>query len=64
MYCIEEIINKINTNWKEILLNIICNNKEYITNLEKNLNKEFDNFKDISEIFPPKNQIFELSQFL
>ena len=46
---------------KKLLIRLILIRKKY---LETNLNKEFDNFKDISEIFPPKNQIFELSYFL
>lgn len=54
MFDIEEKIKEIKTDWKEILLEIIQDNKEEIN---KELSKEYDKFSE-NYIFPPQNLIF------
>ena len=51
-------IQKIPTNWKNILQNIYQDNSEKSQNLETFLEKQRQDFEGLCEIYPPSNQIF------
>ena len=56
---LEQALNKINTNWKFILKNILLDFKE----LDVNLIKESEDFEGLAEIYPPTNLIFNAFNF-
>ena len=56
-------IENIKTNWKDILLDIYQNESDYFNNLQEQLNQEVDKYKDLLEIYPPANLIFNCFNF-
>lgn len=58
MYNIKELVENLSTNWKELLLEIINENKDYINILEVFLNNQEIQFQDVAEIYPKKDLIF------
>ena len=57
------ITQNVHTNWKEVLLEIIENNKNFTNKLNEFLDKEKQNFNEFAEIFPQPNLIFNAFNF-
>lgn len=55
---LEEQANNVSTGWKDVINKFIQNNKNYWTNLEEKYSKECEDFKDVLEIYPKKENIF------
>ena len=51
-----EMINKLNTDWKELLLN--DNNLNILENINNFLNNEIKQYSGVERIFPPQQYIF------
>ena len=58
MYNLKQLISEINTDYRDLLLELYEDNIGYFNQLEYFLNKEYENFKDLAEIYPPKEIIF------
>jgi uracil-DNA glycosylase len=58
MYSIENLIKELNTNWKELLLEIVNENQGYIESIDTFLNQQKEEFDGIQEIYPKKDLIF------
>ena len=55
---LEEQANNVSTGWKDVINKFIQNNKDYWTILEEKYSKECEDFKDVLEIYPKKENIF------
>ena len=58
MYNLKQLISEINTDYRDLLLELYEDNIGYFNQLEYFLNKEYENFKNLAEIYPPKEIIF------
>ena len=58
MYNIKELLNAIDTDFKDLLLEIYGDNVSYFKDLENFLNTEYDKFKGFCQIYPRKENIF------
>ena len=56
-------INLLNTDWREIILKWIKKNKSLWNTINQNYETDIVNFKDILEIYPPKENIFRCFQY-
>lgn len=57
------ITQNVITNWKEVLLKIVTQNKNYTNKLNEFLDKEKETFEGFAGIFPPQNLIFNAFNF-
>ena len=58
MYNLKQLISEINTDYRDLLLELYEYNIGYFNQLEYFLNKEYENFNDLAKIYPPKEIIF------
>ena len=60
---LKPLIEQLNTDWKDILLEIYIKNEVEFKQIENYISKEYHTFKIISDILPPKNKIFNAFNF-
>jgi len=57
------LINNIKTNWKDLLLSLYQEHKDYFNELESFLNDELEKYEGLAEIFPPTELISNAFNF-
>jgi len=60
---LEAQIDLLKTDWREIILNWIKNNKSLWNAIKQNYETDIVNFKDILDIYPPKEHIFRCFRY-
>ena len=57
-YNLLDLINSIETDFKDLLLEVYQENQEYFQQIEDYLNQQSEDFEGLAEIYPPNNLIF------